>query len=207
MDPKSKDGKPKPANSLGDVIAAVNKAAKSADGDGQAKQRKLPPVHLWEPDYCGDIGMKIARDGQWTYAGSPIGRVKLVELFSTILRRDPDDEYYLVTPAEKIRVEVEDVPFIAIGMDVEGTGSNQNLTFRTNVGDFALAGAEHPLRFEINPETQEPSPYIRIRTRLEARINRAVYYELVELGCEHEGYFGIWSGGVFSPIMSAEALA
>jgi hypothetical protein len=201
------DEKPKTANSLGDVIAAVNKAATSAGGGDAQQIRQLPPVHLWEPDYCGDIGLKIARDGQWSYAGSPIGRVKLVELFSTILRRDPDDEYYLVTPAEKIRVEVEDVPFIAVGMEVEGSGPNQKLTFRTNVGDIAMADAEHPLRFEIDPQTQEPSPYIHIRARLDARINRAVYYELVELGCEHEGYFGIWSGGVFAPIMSAEGLA
>ena len=177
-------------NHLGQVIADAEKA----QGKG------LPPVHLWNPDYCGDIGMRIARDGQWYYAGSPIGRARLVRLFSTILRHDDDGEYYLVTPVEKIRVEVEDVPFIATLMSVEGEGAARTLRFETNVGDIVEAGTEHPLRVEIDPDTGEPSPYIHVRARLEARLSRAVFYDLVAI-CEHtDGQFGVRSGGVFFPI-------
>jgi hypothetical protein len=164
----------------------------------------LPPVHLWEPDYCGDIGMKIARDGQWYYANSPIGRKKLVRLFSTILRHDEDGEHYLVTPVEKIRIEVEDAPFIATLMTMTGEGRAQILRFETNVGDFTEAGPDHPMRFEINAETGEPSPYVHVRARLEGLIARPVFYDLVELAEVHEGQFGVWSHGVFFAISSAE---
>jgi len=192
---------------LGHIINAANKAQDKAGASSDlTPERIIPPVHLWEPDYCGDIGMKIAYDGQWYYAGSPIGRKKLVDLFSTILRFDDDGEYYLVTPAEKIRVEVEDVPFIVIAMHAEGQGREQKITFSTNVGDRVLAGGMHPFRFEINTETQEPAPYVHIRARLEARINRAVFYDLVNLGATHDGQFGIWSDGVFSPMMPADEL-
>lgn len=182
---------------LGTVIAAAQQATGI---------KKLPPVDLWEPDYCGDIGMKIARNGQWFYAGSPIGRQKLVELFATILRHDADGEYYLVTPAEKIRVEVEDAPFIAVHIGIEGEGQAQKLHFVTNVGDYVQAGPEHSLRFEIDPETDEPAPYLHVRARLEAKLGRAVFYELVEYGSEHDGFFGVWSDGVFFPMMEADRL-
>lgn len=182
---------------LGTIIAAARQATGS---------KKFPPVEMWEPDYCGDIGMKIARNGQWFYAGSPIGRQKLVELFATILRHDEDGEYYLVTPAEKIRVEVEDAPFLAVHIGVEGEGATQNLHFVTNVGDHVQVGADHPLRFEIDPDTEEPSPYVHVRARLEAKLGRSVFYELVEYGVEHNGQFGVWSGGVFFPIMSTDRL-
>ncbi|HAT07895.1 MAG TPA: DUF1285 domain-containing protein [Rhodobiaceae bacterium] len=188
------------ANALMKIVANAEKA-----GDPKTGEHGLPPVHLWEPDYCGDIGMKIARDGQWYYDNSPIGRKKLVRLFSTILRHDSDGEYYLVTPVEKIRVDVEDVPFIATLMTVSGKGRTQVLRFETNVGDFTEAGSDHALRFEIDAASGEPSPYIHVRARLEALIARAVFYDLVELAEVHDGQFGVWSQGLFFPISTAEA--
>lgn len=187
------------ANALMKIVADAEKA-----GNKETGERGLPPVHLWEPDYCGDIGMKIARDGQWYYDNSPIGRKKLVRLFSTILRYDDDGEHYLVTPVEKIRVEVEDAPFIATLMSVSGEGRAQVLRFETNVGDFAEAGPDHPMRFEIDATTGQPSPYMHVRARLEALIARPVFYDLVELAEVHEGQFGVWSHGVFFAISSAE---
>ena len=187
------------ANALMKIVADAEKASNPETGE-----RGLPPVHLWEPDYCGDIGMKIARDGQWYYANSPIGRKKLVRLFSTILRHDEDGEHYLVTPVEKIRIEVEDAPFIATLMTMTGEGRAQILRFETNVGDFTEAGPDHPMRFEINAETGEPSPYVHVRARLEGLIARPVFYDLVELAEVHEGQFGVWSHGVFFAISSAE---
>ena len=188
------------ANALMKIVADAEKA-----GDPQTGERGLPPVHLWEPDYCGDIGMKIARDGQWYYDNSPICRKKLVRLFSTILRHDDDGEHYLVTPVEKIRVDVEDAPFVATLMTASGEGCLQVLRFETNVGDFTEAGPDHPMRFEIDATTGEPSPYVHVRARLEALIARAVFYDLVELGEVHEDRFGVWSHGVFFPIASATA--
>ena len=182
-------------NALQNVIAQAEKA----DGDNNG----LPPVHLWEPDYCGDIGLHIARDGQWYYAGSPIGRKRLVRLFSTILRHDDDGEHYLVTPVEKIRVEVEDAPFVATLMQVTGSGRDQVLRFETNVHDFATAGAEHALRIELDPKDKTPAPYIHIRARLEALISRAVFYDLVALGETVDDQFGVWSENVFFPIAPA----
>lgn len=187
-------------NALQNVIKQAN-AANNPDGETAGQQTSLPPVHLWNPDYCGDIGMKIARDGQWYYAGSPIGRKRLVRLFSTILRHDEDGEHYLVTPVEKIRVEVEDAPFVATLMQVEGTGRDRVLTFETNVGDFVCAGAAHILRFEINAKNGQPAPYVHVRARLEALIARSVFYDLVNLGEQYGDQFGVWSGGVFFPIV------
>ena len=188
------DGAPT-QNALQNVIAQAQKADGGSDG--------LPPVHLWEPDYCGDIGLHIARDGQWYYAGSPIGRKRLVRLFSTILRHDDDGEHYLVTPVEKIRVGVEDAPFVATLMQVTGSGRDQALRFETNVHDFATAGAEHALRIELDPKNKTPSPYIHIRARLEALISRAVFYDLVALGEMVDDQFGVWSENVFFPIAPA----
>ena len=190
------------ANALMKVIADAEKAG----ANKKTGEKGLPPVHLWEPDYCGDIGMKIARDGQWYYDNSPIGRKKLVRLFSTILRHDKDGEHYLVTPVEKIRVEVEDAPFVATLMQVSGAGQEQILRFETNVGDFAEAGPEHPMRFEIDAATGEPSPYVHVRARLEALIARSVFYDLVELGVVENDKFGVWSHGVFFPITDADEL-
>ena len=191
------------ANALMKVIADAEKAG----ANKQTGEKGLPPVHLWNPDYCGDIGMKIARDGQWYYDNSPIGRKKLVRLFSTILRHDEDGEHYLVTPVEKIRVEVEDAPFVATLMQVSGQGEGQILRFETNVGDFTEAGPEHVLRFEIDATTGQPAPYVHVRARLEALIARSVFYDLVALGVEHGEDFGVWSHGQFFPICKAAELA
>lgn len=184
-------------------LAAAEEAGKKAKG--------LPPVHLWNPEFCGDLDMRIARDGTWFYMGTPIGRERLVRLFSTVLRHDEDGKYYLVTPVEKVGITVEDAPFVGVAMIVEGEGREQVLIFTTNVGDETAAGKEHPMRFEIDAETGEPAPYVHVRARLDALINRAVFYDLVELGVEeeHEGeqWFGVWSGGVFFPFQKAGEVA
>jgi len=165
-----------------------------------AAGRKLPPVEKWNPAHCGDIDIRIARDGTWYHQGSPIGRKELVRLFSTILRRDPDG-FHLVTPVEKMRIVVEDAPFQAVLMDVAGTGRDQALTFTTNVGDETIAGPDNPIRVETDPETEEPAPYVHVRKGLEARIARAVFYQMADLAVpgegEHAGYLGVWSNGRF----------
>ncbi|MGH3420227.1 MAG: DUF1285 domain-containing protein, partial [Streptosporangiaceae bacterium] len=144
--------------------------------------------------------IRIARDGSWYHQGSSIGRKDLVRLFSTILRRDPDG-YVLVTPAEKMRIVVEDVPFLAVLMDVEGAGAAQRLTFTTNVGDTTVAGSDNPIRVETDPVTDEPAPYVHVRKGLEARISRAVFYQLADLAVMGDaGLLGVWSGGVFFPL-------
>ena len=178
-------------------IAAAARAAKTG--------RSLPPVHLWNPPDCGDIDMRIARDGTWFYLGTPIGRPELVRLFSTILRKD-DDRYVLVTPVEKVGIRVDDAPFVAVDFTATGLGKDQSLTFETNLGDRATAGPDHPIRVERDAETGEPSPYILIRANLEALIDRKSFYRLVEIGVHHEGWFGLWSGGRFFPIIPSEDL-
>lgn len=173
-----------------------------------AKGRGLPPVQDWNPPFCGDLDMRIARDGTWFYDGTPIGRPGLVRLFSTILRKDGDD-YFLVTPVEKVGITVEDAPFLAIDFELEGAGTEQKLTFHTNVGDSVTASAETPLRF-VRDESGEPSPYVMVRAGLEALIDRKSFYRLVELGTEHEVdgtvWFGIWSDGTFFEMIPAEEL-
>jgi len=168
-----------------------------------AAGRGLPPVEKWNPAHCGDIDIRIARDGTWYHQGSPIGRKELVRLFSTILRRDPDG-FVLVTPAEKMRIVVEDAPFLAVLLDVEGEGRDRKLVFTTNVGDQAIAGPANPIRVETDPATQEPAPYVHIRKGLEARIARPVFYQLADLAVpgegEHQGLLGVWSSGVFYPL-------
>ena len=179
----------------GDLLAQIPKAEKG-----------LPPVHLWNPDFCGDIDMRIARDGTWFYLGTPIGRKPMVRLFSTIIRRDGDD-YFLVTPVEKVGIKVDDAPFVATGLEVLGSGEQQVLCFTTQVEDRVEAGPEHPLRFVIDSLTQEPSPYVHIRANLEALIHRNVFYELVELAVSREvageSWLGVWSSGEFYPIGKA----
>ena len=174
-----------------------------------AKTRGLPPVHLWNPPDCGDLDMRIARDGTWFYLGTPIGRPELVRLFSTILRKD-GDRYVLVTPVEKVGIQVDDAPFVAVDFTTEGKGEAQTLTFETNLGDTAAAGADHPIRVERDPETGEPSPYVHIRADLEALIDRKSFYRLVEIGAHapHAGqnWFGLWSGGQFFPIIPSADL-
>jgi hypothetical protein len=175
------------------------------------KSRGLPPVEKWNPDFCGDIDMRIARDGTWYYMGSPIGRPAMVRLFSSVLRKDADGKTYLVTPVEKLGITVDDAHFVAVAMRREGEGRGQTLIFTTHVGDEVAAGPDHPIRVERNVESGEPTPYIHVRGRLEALIARAVYYDLVALGHEeeHDGErrFGVWSGGVFFPLASAAETA
>ncbi len=166
----------------------------------QISDKGLPPVHLWNPDFCGDIDIRIARDGTWFYMGSPIGRQRLVRLFSTVLRKDDDGEHYLVTPVEKLRITVEDAPFLAVQLDEKGQGKDQDIYFRTKTDDVILADAKHRIWVEFAADG-EPSPYIEVRDSLHALIARNVYYQLVELGVEidrSEGrQFGVWSGGEF----------
>lgn len=168
-----------------------------------SKDKGLPPVHLWNPDCCGDIDMRIARDGTWYYLGTPIGRKPMVRLFSTIIRRDGDD-YFLVTPVEKCGITVDDAPFVAATLAVEGEGEQQVLRFTTNVEDEVVADAAHPIRVELDPQTQEPSPYVLVRVNLEALIHRNVFYQLVELAVPREidgvEWLGVWSSGEFFAI-------
>lgn len=184
-----------------DSIAASVSAA--------AKGRGLPPVHKWNPEHEGEVDIRIARDGTWFHEGTPINRPELVRLFSTILRRDGDD-YFLVTPGEKARITVEDAPFVAVDIEADGAGDDRSLSFLTNVGDRATAGPDHPIRVERDPETGEPAPYVLVRDRLEALIDRKSFYRLVDLGTreEHEGatWFGVRSGGAFFPIIPADEL-
>ncbi|KIN75355.1 DUF1285 domain containing protein [Sulfitobacter noctilucae] len=159
----------------------------------------------WNPPFCGDIDMHIARDGTWFYEGTPIGRPGLVKLFSTILLREGDN-YFLVTPVEKVGITVEDAPFVAVDFDSSGTGKDQVLTFTTNLGDASEAGPAAPIRVERDPETGEPAPYVLIRRNLEALIDRKSFYRLVELGAHHDGWFGLWSGGEFFGIIPSDEL-
>ena len=151
--------------------------------------------------FCGDIDMRIARDGTWFYQGSPIGRKALVKLFASVLRRDHEGEFWLETPAEKCRIQVDDAPFNAIEMMVEGKGREQSIGFRTNVDETVKVGTNHPIRVEEDPKTGEPSPYVVVKCGLEALISRAVFYDLVELGVEKrvsgKQAFGVWSRGSF----------
>jgi hypothetical protein len=174
-------------------LSGLGRLMRAAAVSGPAGAR---PVEIWDPPYCGDIGLAIQRDGTWTYQGSPITRTAIVKLFSSILRKDADGRTYLVTPAEKVDVKVEDAPFLAVEMVVEGSGREQVLTFRTNVDDVVTADREHPLRFERQESSGGLKPYVLVRGRLEALLTRAVYSELAELVEEREdGSAGVWSGG------------
>ncbi|MFT4152056.1 MAG: DUF1285 domain-containing protein [Paracoccaceae bacterium] len=188
------------------------KAAPDAEGlaaAAKAAGRKgPPPVHLWNPPFCGDIDMRIARDGSWWYLGTPIGREALVRLFSSILKREGDD-YFLVTPVEKVGIRVDDAPFVAVDFTVEG-GAAQAITFTTQVGDSATAGPDHPIRVERDAATGEPSPYVLIRANLWALIDRKSFYRLVEIG-EHrahsgQSWFGVTSQGRFFPVIPSVEL-
>jgi hypothetical protein len=154
--------------------------------------------------FCGDIDIRIARDGTWFHEGSPIGRKPLVKLFATVLSRDEGGDYWLVTPVERARIRVDDAPFVAIDVDREGKGRDQRLVFRTNVDDVVAAGPDHPIRVAFRGPRREPAPYLLVRDRLEALIGRAVYYRLVDMGTEEAvdgvATLGVWSGGRFFPL-------
>ena len=170
-----------------------------------AKPRGLPPVHLWDPPFCGNLDIRIARDGTWYYQGTPFERPELVKLFSSILKKE-GGTYFLVSPVEKVGIQVDDAPFVAVDFEVSGTGRDQLLTFRTQVGDLAAAGPALPLRIERDEKSDEPSPYVLVRSNLEALIDRKSFYRLVDLGTDHDGWFGVWSGGVFFPIIPSDEL-
>jgi hypothetical protein len=190
----------------GSLAALIARAA----ADTHDPTKGLPPIDRWNPPFCGDIDMEIRADGTWFYMGTPIGRQPLVRLFSTVLRKDEDGKTYLVTPVEKVGIRVEDAPFVAVEMAVSGDGDGRQLTFRTNVGDVATAGTEHPLRFVIEGENQELKPYLHIRGRLDALVSRPVMYDLVDLGehVEIDGrpMFAVRSGGAIFPIMPVDEL-
>ena len=172
-------------------------------------EQRLPPVDRWNPSHCGDSDMRIARDGVWYHQGSPIGRLEMVRLFATILRREPDGGYVLVTPSEKLTIEVEDAPFVAVELKSEGEGPHRQLAFRLNTGELVVAGADNALRFDTRDEAcperlpqgdgrRGPHPYLHVRGGLEALVARPVYYELAEMAlAEANGARGVWSGGIF----------
>ena len=184
------------------LAALISRAARAGKG--------LPPVDRWEPEFCGDLDMEIRRDGAWFYMGTPIGRMALVRLFSTVLRKDADGGTYLVTPAEKVGIRVEDAPFVAVELNVSGRGGDRVMTFRTNVGDVVEAGPDNPLRFEDEDETGGLKPYLLVRGRLEALVARPVMYELAHHGEEIaiDGIltFAVRSRGMIFPIMPADRL-
>ncbi|HYJ83934.1 MAG TPA: DUF1285 domain-containing protein [Allosphingosinicella sp.] len=166
-----------------------------------AEEKKLPPVEKWDPSHCGDSEMRIARDGTWFHQGSPIGRQAMVRLFSTILRREADGRFVLVTPVEKLDIEVEDAPFVAVELKAEGQGEAASLAFRLNTGEIVIAGPGHPLRFESGDGG--PHPYLRVRGGLDALVARPVYYELAELALAGGDPLGLWSEGAFFPMDAA----
>ncbi len=179
--------------------------------------RGPPPLHLWNPPFCGDIDIRIARDGTWFYLGTPIGRAPLVKLFSSILKRE-GDAYFLVTPVEKVGIRVDDAPLLATDFTATGTGRDQILHFTTKTEDEVDADAAHPLTFHISA-TGEPTPYLHVRAGLNALIDRKSFYRLVELGCHEppfndsldtaqpgESWFGLWSHGQFFPIQRSTEL-
>ena len=185
-------GGPTAENLVASVSAATN-------GKG------LPPIHLWNPPFCGDLDIRIARDGTWFYMGTPIGRPALVKLFSSILKRE-DAKYFLVSPVEKVGITVDDAPFVAVDFDQIGG----NLHFTTQVGDQMVAGPDHPIRVERDIQTGEPSPYVLVRNNLEALIDRKSFYRLVEIGghevWQGESWFGLCSQSTFFPIIPSADL-
>ncbi len=188
----------KPQGGLDAIVGAAKSAAKGP-----------PPVHLWNPPFCGDLDMRIAADGTWFYLKTPIGRPALVKLFASVLKREGDN-YFLVTPVEKCGILVEDAPFLAVELVVDGGNRGQALHFRTNVDDWVACGRDHVLRFEPEAETGGLKPYVHVRHNLWAKVTRALFYDLVELGEERDvdgrRMFGIVSAGEFFAMAPAESL-
>jgi len=180
--------------------ARYNHLAALSRFEGQS----APPIHLWHPEHICDIDMKIDRNGNWYHEGTQIKRASLARLFSSVMRLEDDGDYFLVTPVEKCRIQVEDVPFQAILMRVEGSGNSQQLVFTSNMAEEAIAGANHPLSFIEETDSKNGSsfiPYIEIRDGLKARVSRNVYYQLMELLAagegDNKGWLGVWSDGCF----------
>jgi uncharacterized protein len=195
--PKGAGKKPAP---LDNIISSASSPANRRSGATQPSSKRPVVDH-------GDLDMKIARDGAWSYRGSPISRLRLVKLFASVLRREDDGSYWLVTPVERGRVDVEDAPFLAVEVNSEGSGSGRRLSFRTNLDEIVAAGPEHPLRIDT-AANGEPEPYLMVRPGLEARLNRPVFYELVDLADAERGDkggpFGLWSDGVFFDLGNPE---
>lgn len=190
------------------TAAATNRLESLAATLG--KQRGPAPVHLWDPPFCGDLDMRIASDGSWHYLGTPIARPAMVRLFASVLKREGDG-YFLVTPVEKVGIKVDDAPFLAVEMEMQGTGVERALIFRTNVDDVVRCDAEHALRFEPEAGTGGIKPYIHIRSDLWALVTRALFFDLVALGetrrLDGRELFGVASAGSFFPMAPAEAMA
>lgn len=187
------------------VIPSADGIAASARAAGK---KGPPPVHLWNPPFCGDLDMRIAADGTWFYLGTPIGRKPLVKLFSSILKRE-GDRYFLVTPVEKVGITVDDAPFVAVDFEVTGNGDGQVITFTTHVDDTVEAGPDAPIRVERAPDGT-PRPYVLVRRNLEALIDRKSFYRLVEIGevrpLDGVDWFGVRSNGAFFPMIAAADL-
>ncbi len=183
------------------IVGTMPEGLKALMSRADDPDRKQPPVERWNPPFCGDLDIRIARDGTWYYLGTPIGREPLVKLFASVLRRDEDGRYYLVTPVEKVGITVEDAPMLAVEMAVAGSGQTQELTLRTNLGELVAIGPDHPLRYEKEPDSGGLKPYVHVRGRLEALFTRALMYQLADLMEEREGKngveMGIWSNGAF----------
>ncbi len=183
--------------------------ASNARQEGGKAGKGPPPVHLWNPPFCGDLDMRIATDGTWYYLKTPIGRPALVKLFASVLKRE-GDKYFLVTQVEKCGITVDDAPFLAVEMRAEEGEKGRVLSFRTNVDDWVTCGPEHTLRFEPEPDTGGLKPYLYVRRDLWAKVTRALFYDLVELGEERDidgtRMFGIVSGGEFFAMAPADSL-
>ncbi len=196
----SQDPTEQPDANLAALVARAQRAGKG-----------VPPVDTWTPPFCGDIDMEIRADGTWFYMGTPIGRMPLVQLFSSVLRKDEDGKTYLVTPVEKVGIRVADAPFLAVEMHATGTGDGQVITFRTNVGDVVEAGPDRPIRFADEKGTDGLKPYVLVRGRLEALLSRPVLYELVRLGEDiavgGTAMFAVRSKGAVFPVMTSDELA
>jgi hypothetical protein len=190
------------ANSLRTIDGLVRHASRTG-GKGPA------PVHLWNPPFCGDLDMRIAADGTWFYMKTPIGRLALVKLFASVLKRE-GDKYFLVTPVEKCGIIVDDAPFTAVEMWIGDGAHGRVLNFRTNVDDWVACGTDHGLRFEPEPDTGGLKPYLHVRDGLWAKVTRALFYDLVELGEERdvcgERMFGVASGDAFFAMAKADSL-
>jgi hypothetical protein len=189
---------------MSDPLSSIS----SALGRLGARPANEPPGNQKRQQFCGDIDMRIGHDGTWFYHGSPIGRKPLVKLFASVLRREDDGDYWLVTPIERARIRVDDAPFTAVEVNAQGEGAAGELAFRTNLDDWVTADAEHPISVRRNEASGEPRPYILVRGRLEARILRPVFYELVALAGAapdgDSGTLGVWSRGRFFPLGRAE---
>jgi hypothetical protein len=189
--------------------SALDGIASHARQEGSSGGKSPPPVQLWNPPFCGDLDMRIATDGTWYYLKTPIGRPALVKLFASVLKRE-GDRYFLVTPVEKCGIIVDDAPFLAVEMRVEDGAGGRLLHFRTNVDDWVACGGDHALRFEPEPDTGGLKPYLHVRRDLWAKVTRALFYDLVELGEEREvageRMFGVASGGEFFVMAPAESL-